>query len=259
MPRYKLTLEYDGSAFVGWQRQAEGASVQGALEAAVEAFRQVRVTAVAAGRTDSGVHALGQVAHVDLPDAQPPETVRKALNAHLRPAPVAVVEAVPVADTFHARFSAVERAYRYRVLNRPGPPVLDRGRVWWEPRPLDTAAMAEAAAGLTGRHDFSTFRASICQAGSPVKTLDVLDVTGAGEEIHITARARSFLHHQVRILAGTLVRVGLGRWTPADVRAALEARDRRAGGPTAPAHGLYFTGVAFAPGAETGTDGGSET
>lgn len=245
MPRYRLTLEYDGGAFVGWQRQDNGVAVQQVLEEAIHGFTGETVTTVAAGRTDAGVHALGQVAHCDLGRAWDGARVREALNAHLRPHPVAVLAAAVVADDFHARFSATGRAYRYRILCRRAPPVLEAGRVWHVRQPLDLDAMTEAATLLVGRHDFSSFRASQCQADSPVKTLDHLAVTAVGAEVHVTAAARSFLHNQVRILTGTLVQVGLGRWSVADVGAALAARDRRAGGPTAPPTGLYLTGVTY--------------
>ncbi len=245
MPRFKLTLEYDGRAFVGWQRQDNGPSVQAALEEAVAAFSGDLAVVHGAGRTDAGVHATAQVAHVDLGRDWPADTVRNALNAHLRPARVAVLAAEAVMPSFHARFSAISRTYLYRILNRRAPPALDRGRVWWVPAPLEAAAMADAAAVLTGHHDFTTFRASLCQARSPVRTLDRLEVERCGAEIRIQAEARSFLHHQVRNITGTLKLVGEGRWTPADVAAALAAGDRRRGGPTAPADGLYLIAVGY--------------
>lgn len=245
MPRYKLTLEYDGTGFVGWQRQDNGPSVQQALEGAAARLCGHAVEAVAAGRTDSGVHATGQVAHIDLDKAFPADTVRDALNFHLKHEAVAVLESEAVDDDFHARFSARERRYLYRILNRRPPPVLERNRVWWVPRPLDAVAMAEGARFLIGRHDFTTFRAAECQARSPVKTLDEVTVTVVGQEVHVTARARSFLHHQVRNIVGTLKLVGEGKWAPEDVGRALDARDRRAGGPTAPACGLHLTGVGY--------------
>ena len=246
MPRYRLTLEYDGTPFVGWQRQDNGPSVQQAVEEAVAAYCGESVTLNAAGRTDAGVHALGQVAHVDMARTDPAEKVMAAVNAHLRRVPVAVVACAEVPYTFHARFSAVERSYVYRIVNRRAPLALDAGKAWWLPRPLETQAMNEAAQVLVGHHDFSTFRAVACQAKSPVKTLDELTVRRRGEHIEIYARARSFLHHQVRNLVGTLVQVGEGRWTVERVREALEARDRTKGGPTAPACGLYFFHVAYA-------------
>ncbi|MCP5373146.1 MAG: tRNA pseudouridine(38-40) synthase TruA [Hyphomicrobiales bacterium] len=249
MPRYRLVLEYDGGGFVGWQRQANGTGVQQVLEEAIAAFAGVPAVAHAAGRTDAGVHALGQVAHFDLDRDFDPDTVRNALNFHLKPAPVVVRAAAVAAPDFHARFSATERRYLYRILNRRPPPALDRGRVWWVPAPLDAAAMGEAARVLVGSHDFTTFRAAMCQARSPVKTVDEITVDrpggDGGEEIRITVRARSFLHHQVRNFAGSLRLVGEGKWTAADLRAALEARDRARGGPTAPPEGLYLTGVSY--------------
>ncbi|RMD61220.1 MAG: tRNA pseudouridine(38-40) synthase TruA [Alphaproteobacteria bacterium] len=247
MTRYKLTLEYDGAAFVGWQRQDNGPSVQEALEAAVAGFCGETVNAHAAGRTDAGVHALAQVAHIDLAMQPPPDpgTVRDALNAHLRPAPVAVLAADIVPDDFHARFSAKERAYLYRIINRRAPLVLERGRAWRIPAPLDAEAMAAAARLLVGRHDFTSFRARECQASSALKTLDVLEVVRTGTEIRIEARARSFLHNQVRIIVGTLYWVGTGKWQPADVARALAARERAAAGPTAPPEGLYFLGARY--------------
>jgi tRNA pseudouridine38-40 synthase len=245
MPRYKLVLEYDGGPFVGWQRQDNGSSVQAAVEAAIRRFCGESPTVHAAGRTDAGVHAAGQVAHVDLERQAPPDTLRDAVNFHLRPLPVAVLSAAVVDDAFHARFSARARVYRYTVCNRRAPPVLERGRCWWLARPLDAAAMAAAARLLVGRHDFSTFRAALCQASSPVKTLDRLDVERLGDDILIEAGARSFLHHQVRNMVGALARVGAGRWSEADLAAALAARDRRCGAATAPAAGLCLTAVDY--------------
>ncbi len=245
MPRYKLTLEYEGTHLVGWQRQDNGPSVQQYLEEAVQGFCGETVTAIAAGRTDAGVHALGQVAHIDLTREHATDTVRDAINQHLKPNPVAVLAAERVEDEFHARFSALGREYLYRLIDRRPPLVLDRDRVWRVPYPLDAAAMHDAAQRLVGHHDFTSFRAAECQSASPVKTLDVLDVARVGPEVHVVAKARSFLHHQVRNLVGTLVQVGRGKWTPDDVQAALEARDRSAAGPTAPACGLYFTRVNY--------------
>jgi tRNA pseudouridine38-40 synthase len=243
--RYRVTLEYDGEGFVGWQRQENGPSIQAALEDAIAGFCGERVTVHGAGRTDAGVHALGQVAHFDLEKETDARTVREALNAHLRPEPIAVLDASAADPDFHARFAATERRYLYRILNRRAPPTLDRGRVWHVAAALDVEAMHEAAQALVGKHDFSSFRAAECQAKSPVKTLDALAVAREGEEIAITARARSFLHHQVRNITGTLRLVGEGKWSRTQVEAALAARDRAAAGPTAPAHGLYLVSVRY--------------
>ncbi len=245
MTRYKLTLEYDGGAFVGWQRQDNGPSVQAALEAAVLRFCGEEVVVQAAGRTDAGVHALGQVAHVDIAKTTTPETLRAAVNQHLKPAPVALLQAEAVAPDFHARFSATRRSYRYRIVNRRAPLALDRGRAWFVPQDLDADAMQEAAQVLVGHHDFTSFRAADCQASSPVKTLDLLQVSRSGDEIRVDASARSFLYHQVRNLVGTLKLVGEGKWTAAKVAQVLAACDRTQAGPTAPAHGLYLTGVGY--------------
>ncbi len=245
MPRYRLTLEYDGTGFVGWQHQGDGRSVQEALERAVEGFCGERVRVHGAGRTDSGVHALGQCCHLDLAAPAAPEVLRNALNAHLRPARAAVLEAAEVSPAFDARRDAVARVYLYRIANRSAPLALARDRAWHLPRPLDVAAMAEAARLLEGTHDFTTFRAARCQADSPVRTLMSLAVTRRGEDIAIRAWARSFLHHQVRAMVGTLAEVGEGRRAPADVGAALAARDRSRSGPTAPAGGLYLEAVMY--------------
>ena len=245
MPRYRLTLEYDCGPFVGWQRQDNGLSVQEVLEGAIFALGGEPATAVGAGRTDAGVHALGQVAHFDLAREFPPETVRDALNFHMKPHPVAVIAAALAPADFHARFSATLRSYVYRIANRRARLALDHGRKWWVPGPLDAAAMHAAASVLVGRHDFTSFRATLCQAKSPLKTLDVLTVERAGEEIVVSARARSFLHHQVRNMVGTLKLVGEGKWTKADMQAALDARDRARGGPTAPPEGLYLMEVGY--------------
>jgi tRNA pseudouridine38-40 synthase len=245
MTRFKLTVEYDGTGFVGWQRQDNGLSVQAALEAAIHGFCGETVTLFGAGRTDAGVHALGQVAHVDLARATEPETVRDAINFHLRPAPIAVLSAEIVAYDFDARFSATGRAYRYRIVNRHGPLTLDRDRAWLVGVPLDAEAMHAAAQTLIGQHDFTSFRAVNCQAKSPVKTLDTLIVTRADDEIAVEALARSFLHNQVRIVVGTLKLVGEGKWSADDVSAVLATRDRAAAGPTAPACGLYLAEVAY--------------
>jgi len=245
MPRYRLTLEYDGTGLAGWQRQDNGVSVQGLLEAAFEKYCQEKVTLVAAGRTDAGVHALAQVAHVDLERPREPDEIRDAVNFHLKPARIAILEADEAPADFHARFSATGRRYLYRIVNRRAPLVLDHDRAWALTRPVDAEAMHRAAQVLVGQHDFSSFRDAQCQAKSPVKTLDRLDVSRTGEEISIRAEARSFLHHQVRNMVGTLKLVGEGKWTEADVAAALAAHDRSAAGQTAPAAGLYLTGVSY--------------
>jgi tRNA pseudouridine38-40 synthase len=245
MPRYRLTLEYDGGPYCGFQAQAALPTVQASLERAVAAFCGEIVRVHAAGRTDTGVHATGQAAHIDLEKDWPAETVRNALNAHLRPEPIVVLTAEVAPEGWHARFSATERRYRYRVLNRPSPPGLDRGHVWHVKAPLDAEAMHDAAQVLIGLHDFTTFRDVACQAKSPVKTLDVASVARLGEEVVLVFEARSFLHRQVRSMTGSLAEVGLGRWTAADLKAALEAKDRKACGTVAPAEGLYLTGVSY--------------
>jgi tRNA pseudouridine38-40 synthase len=245
MPRYKLLIEYDGAPFVGWQVQHNGVSVQSVLTAAVAACCGEDVHVQGAGRTDAGVHALGQVAHIDLAKPWDTDTIRDAINAHLRPHPVAVLAAEPVADDFHARFSARQRHYVYRIINRRPDLTLEIGRAWRAPRPLDAPAMHEAAQGLVGRHDFTTFRAAECQAKSPVKTLDRLDVDRDRDELRIHASARSFLHHQVRSMVGSLVQVGEGRWSADDLARAFEARDRKACGPVAPPDGLYLVRVDY--------------
>jgi tRNA pseudouridine38-40 synthase len=245
MPRYKLVIEYDGGPFVGWQVQGAGTSVQGLLVAAIEAFCGERVKVGGAGRTDAGVHALGQVAHIDLAKPWEPDTVRDAVTAHLRPHPVVVLAAERVPDTFDARFSATQRHYLYRIVNRRTDLALDRGRAWRLPRTLDDAAMHAAAQRLVGRHDFTTFRHADCQAKSPVKTLDRLDVERTGDELRISASARSFLHSQVRSMVGALAFVGEGRWSADDLSAALAARDRTACAPVAPPEGLYLVRVDY--------------
>jgi tRNA pseudouridine38-40 synthase len=245
MPRYKLLIEYDGAPFVGWQMQANGLSVQGVLEAALATFCGERVSVRGAGRTDAGVHALGQVAHVDLVKDWDIDTVRDALNAHLRPHPVAVLAAEQVPATFEARFSAIKRHYRYRIVNRRADLTVERGRVWRVPRRLDDAAMHAAAQQLVGKHDFTTFRDTECQAKSPVKTLDQLDVARAGNEVAVSTSARSFLHSQVRSMVGALVAVGDGRWSADDLAAALAARDRTACATVAPPEGLYLVRVEY--------------
>jgi tRNA pseudouridine38-40 synthase len=245
MPRYRLTIEYDGGPFVGWQRQNDCASVQGALEDAIEKLSGERVTVTGAGRTDAGVHALGQVAHFDLVKNFDAGKVRDALNHYLRPDPVVVLDAVETDDQFHARFSAASRHYLFRILNRRAPAGLDDGRVWHVSPKLDAEAMHVAAQALVGHHDFTTFRAAECQSASPVKTLDRLDVSRRADEIHIEASARSFLHHQIRSFAGTLKLVGEGKWKPSDVAQALAAKDRTRCGPVSPPDGLYLVRVDY--------------
>jgi tRNA pseudouridine38-40 synthase len=245
MPRYKLIVEYDGAPFSGWQVQADQTTVQGALIAAVEAFSGEKVQLQGAGRTDAGVHARGQVAHVDLAKDWDSDTVRDALNAHLRPHPVAVLSAEKAAADFNARTSAIKRHYLYRVLNRRADLTLDFGHAWRVPRPLDTQAMNAAAQRLVGKHDFTTFRSTECQANSPVKTLDRLDVERHGDEVNVLASARSFLHNQVRSMVGSLVMVGEGKWGADDLGKALDARDRAACGQVAPPDGLYLMQVDY--------------
>jgi tRNA pseudouridine38-40 synthase len=245
MPRYRLTLEYDGRPYHGFQAQGELASVQASVERAVKAFCGETLRLQAAGRTDTGVHATGQVVHVDLAKDWRPEVVRDALNAHLVPEPISVVEASIAPERWHARFSATERRYLYRILNRRSPPALDQGRVWHVRKPLDAEAMHAAAQALVGHHDFTTFRDLQCQAKSPMKTLDVAAVRREGDQVLLEFASRSFLHRQVRSMTGSLAEVGVGRWSAADLAAALDARDRKACGPVAPAAGLYLTGVAY--------------
>ncbi|MBA5776216.1 tRNA pseudouridine(38-40) synthase TruA [Stappia sp. F7233] len=248
MPRYKLTVEYDGRPFVGWQRQDNGPTVQGVLERAIKAFSGETVTIGGAGRTDSGVHALGQVAHVDLERDWPAETVMNALNFHCQPDPVAILAAERMHEGFDSRFSAIRRHYRYRIVNRLPPLTHEKGLAWHVKKDrLDAAAMNEAAKVLVGHHDFTTFRHTRCQAKSPVKTLERFVVWREGEVILAECSSRSFLHNQVRSMVGTLKLVGEGRWDVEDVRAALAARDRKACGPVAPADGLYLTQVDYRP------------
>ncbi|HRD27339.1 MAG TPA: tRNA pseudouridine(38-40) synthase TruA [Caulobacter sp.] len=246
MPRYRLTVEYDGRPYRGFQAQGGLPSVQAAIETAVLGFTGETLRIHAAGRTDTGVHATGQVIHLDLAKDWPADVVRDALNAHLVKEAVVVLDAVVVDSDWHARFSATGRRYLYRILNRKAPPALDRGRVWHVRKPLDAAAMHEAARVLIGHHDFTTFRDMQCQAKSPMKTLDAARVAREGEAVLLTFAARSFLHRQVRSMTGSLVEVGLGRWTAADLAAALEARDRTACGQVAPPDGLYLTDVDYA-------------
>lgn len=245
MPRYRITIEYDGTPFAGWQRQAAGVSVQGALEQAIHKFCGERIGVRGAGRTDAGVHALGQVAHFDLERAWDAKRVRDAVNFHLRPHPIGIIDCVEAALDFDARFSAVQRHYVYRILNRRTPPILDRHRVWWVATELDSDAMAEAATRFLGRHDFSTFRATQCQAKSAVRTLDVFSIARDGCEIVCRISARSFLHNQVRSMVGSLKLVGEAKWTADDVAAALAARERARCGPVAPAAGLYLARVDY--------------
>jgi tRNA pseudouridine38-40 synthase len=243
--RWKLTIEHDGRPYVGWQRQAAGRSVQGEIEQAIEKFSGETPRVHGAGRTDAGVHALAQVAHFDLERETDGRVIREALNAWLRPEPIAILSAEAAPPGFDARISARYRRYRYVVLNRPARAALDIGRAWHIYYELDIPAMREAAAHLLGQHDFSSFRAAECQAKSPVKTLDRLDITADGDRLNFEVGARSFLHHQVRNMVGTLILVGRRKWTPAQVAEALAARDRAAAGPTAPADGLYLVGVDY--------------
>lgn len=245
MHRFSIVVEYDGTPFVGWQRQSDALSVQAAIESAISKFSGEIVTIRAAGRTDAGVHALHQVAHFDLGRSWEPGRVRDALNFHLRPHPIAILDCRAVADTFDSRYSAVQRRYLYRILCRRAPPVLDRNRVWWLTTTIDAEAMADAASVLVGHHDFTTFRATQCQAASPVKTLEQFDIEKVGDEIRCTVVARSFLHNQVRSMVGSLKHVGEGKWSRADLAAALAARDRTACGTVAPARGLYLADVIY--------------
>jgi tRNA pseudouridine38-40 synthase len=243
--RWRLTIEYDGGPFMGWQRQDHGPSVQQALEEALARMTGETAAVTAAGRTDAGVHALAMSAHVDIARELTPHRLREGLNALVRPLPVSVLAVEPVADDWHARFSCLGRRYRYRILTRRAPPALDVGKVWHIATPLDLAAMQEGAAQLIGRHDFTTFRSAHCQSDSPVKTLDRLKVNRVGEEVHIEAAARSFLHHQVRSMVGCLALVGRGQWAPQDMKMALDAKDRAALGFNAPPHGLYFVEASY--------------
>lgn len=252
--RYKLTIEYDGTDYAGWQYQPDQPSIQGAVQDAIQKFSAQEVTVQCAGRTDAGVHAKAQIAHVDFQafskDMEPYE-IAKAINAHLRPQPISVIHVEEVSEEFHARFAAKNKLYVYRIVNRQSPPALEDGRVWYIRRPLDAKAMQKSAQTLLGQHDFSTFRDSECQAKNPVRTLDRLEVTSraydghGGIEILIEAEAQSFLHHMVRNIVGTLTLVGEGKWTDKDVQEALQATDRTKGGPTAPAHGLYLERIDY--------------
>jgi tRNA pseudouridine38-40 synthase len=247
VPRYKLTIEYDGSPFAGWQIQADQPTVQGVLTAAIEALSGEKTPVQGAGRTDAGVHARGQVAHVDLTKDWDTDTIRDGLNAHIRPYPIAILGAEHAAEDFNARTSAIKRHYLHRIINRRADLTVDAGRAWRVPRPLDAAAMHAAAQRLVGKHDFTTFRSTECQAASPVKTLDVLSVARDGDAINVTASARSFLHSQVRSMVGSLVMAGEGKWSADDLAAALAARDRAACGQVAPPDGLYLMQVDYAP------------
>jgi tRNA pseudouridine38-40 synthase len=250
MPRYALRIEYDGAPFAGWQRQVDHPSVQGAVEAALARIEPGPHTIAAAGRTDAGVHAIAQVAHCDLTREWGTFRLSEAINYHLKPFPVAITACARVAEDWHARFSAYERRYLFRVMSRRAPVTLDRGRVWHVRPKLDIEAMRAGAQHLIGMHDFTTFRSTICQAASPIKTLDAIEISehesAMGPEIHFRLRARSFLHKQVRSIVGTLERVGAGSWHPDEVRTALNARDRAACGPVCPPHGLYLAGVSYA-------------
>jgi len=240
MPRYKLTIEFDGTGLVGWQRQDNGLGVQQIIEDAIAKFAGQETRLHTAGRTDAGVHALGIVAHFDIDRELTSDKVQEAINHFVKPQKVSILKAKIMHDDFHARFDCYERSYLYRILSRKGRPALDQGRIWWFQCPLDVEAMHEAAQLLVGKHDFTTFRATHCQANSPIKTLDELTVERVGDEIHVRCRARSFLHHQVRNIVGSLSMVGKGKWTIDDFRAARDAKDRKRGGQTAPAQGLYF-------------------
>lgn len=245
MTRFALTVEYDGRPFMGWQRQSHGPSVQQTLEDAIHAVTGERTAVHAAGRTDAGVHGLAMRAHVDIAKPIAPFRLMEAINARARPAPVAVLNCVEVADDWHARFSCIRRSYEYRIVNRRAPLTFEAGLAWQVPQPLDEAAMAQAAVHLVGRHDFTTFRSVHCQADSPVRTLDLLSVERDGAHLYIRAAARSFLHHQVRSMVGCLALVGMGRWSPDDVAAALEARDRAQLGLNAPSDGLFFVAADY--------------
>ncbi|MDE2444761.1 MAG: tRNA pseudouridine(38-40) synthase TruA [Alphaproteobacteria bacterium] len=245
MPRYRLTIEYDGTGFLGWQAQPQANTVQGVLEAAIIKLHGAHFNVQCAGRTDTGVHALAQVAHVDLPRVWDVFELVNAINGNVRPHLVSVIAAEEVSEDFHARFSATGRDYLFRILNRRAPPTIDKNKVWHIPVQLDQDAMHEAAQYLLGMHDFTTFRAAECQSKSPIKTLDRLDVSRYGDEIEIVAEARSFLHHQVRSMAGSLRMVGEGKWKPIDVKRALDAKNRAACGPVAPPSGLYLVAVRY--------------
>lgn len=245
MTRFKLTIEYNGAPFSGWQRQNDRPSVQQAIEDAVSALDQAPTQVFGAGRTDAGVHALGQVAHFDLVKDLPASRVRDALNHHLKTDAIAILSAEAVHDAFNARFDAIERTYLYRIIDRRPPLTLERGKIWRIPRKLDVDAMHECAQVLIGRHDFTTFRDTMCQAKTPIRTMDEIRVSRIGAEIHLFFRARSYLHRQVRSITGSLVETGIGKWSKADMRTALEAHDHAACGPVAPAEGLYLNTVLY--------------
>lgn len=243
--RIKLTIEYDGTHFSGWQRQENASSIQESIEKAIQAFTGESATLFVAGRTDAGVHAQGQVAHVDIPERFDARTIQRAINAHVRPHPIAIIDVRETHSEFHARFDAKRRHYLYKIINRPAPLTFEKNLAWHVPYPLDIKAMQEGGNHLVGRHDFTTFRTVHCQAKCPIRTLDTLHITQQDTAIHVRLEAQSFLHHQVRNIVGTLTLVGSGKWPPQHVKEALEARDRTAGGPTAPADGLYFMHVAY--------------
>lgn len=243
--RYKLVIEYDGTSFCGWQRQQSSLSIQQLIEEALKIVLKEEITLFGSGRTDAGVHALCQVAHFDTATDVNPYKLRESLNALVRPHPVSIKLVEQVSDDFHARFGAKKRTYIYRILNTPYPPSLEKNRVWWYKHPLDVDAMNNAAQLLIGKHDFSTFRASECQAKSPIKTIDFISLEKQGDEIIMKITAKSFLHHQVRNIIGTLTLVGSQKWTIDDFKKAFKSCDRRAGGPTAPAEGLYFFNIEY--------------
>lgn len=245
MPRYKLTIEYDGTAYSGWQRQPDAPTIQGIIEDAFTSFVNVPTVIYGGGRTDAGVHAMGQVAHVDLEKEHSTEAVQGAINRRIYAHPITIRQVEKVSDDFHARFSATKRSYTYLILNRRAKPSLEIDRVWWVPAPLDHVKMYEAAQYLLGHQDFTSFRDSRCQASSPMKTLDYLNIDRQGDHIVITTQSQSFLHHQVRNMTGSLKRVGDGSWEPSKIKDILDAKDRRAAGPTAPASGLYLTGIYY--------------
>jgi tRNA pseudouridine38-40 synthase len=245
MTRWKLTIEYDGSGFCGWQRQINGVTVQGVLEDAIKKFSGEDVTLHVAGRTDAGVHARAQAAHFDLEKETTGEVIRDALNFHARPHKTVVIQAEAVSPEFHARFDALNRSYKYLVINRRAPLTLEADQAWHVPKPLSVPAMQEAAQVILGKHDFSTFRAQHCQSKSPIRTLDRMDISAQDETVLFETQARSFLYHQVRNMVGTLAMVGTGQWSLEDFKAAFAACDRKAGGPTAPPQGLYFMGVNY--------------